>query len=192
MALKDVADKIKKKLKGEDKSEDTTFPKALKSGRTYRSTYGSSVGGASQEYPITDKQGRPELLDVEESRKRGYPATSDDRLIGADGTVTEYVEDFPNMKRSKAATEAENSSPKVIRMTEEDKKVLNSSKFKKASEATKDMKKGGKITAANYDKEYGKIYRKAVKKMASGGSVGSASKRADGIATKGKTRGKIC
>ena len=169
MALKDVADKIKKKLKGEDKSEDTTFPKALKSGRTYRSTYGSSVGGASQEYPITDKQGRPELLDVEESRKRGYPATSDDRLIGADGTVTEYVEDFPNMKFSKEATDAEakNSSPKVIPMTKEDKKVLNSSKFKKASEATKDMKKGGMVKS-------------------------SASKRADGIAVKGKTRGKIC
>jgi hypothetical protein len=86
----------------------------------------------------------------------------------------------------------ETSLNKAIPMTEEDKKVLNSSKFKKASEATKDMKKGGKITAANYDKEYGKIYRKAVKKMSSGGSVGSASKRADGIAIKGKTRGKIC
>jgi hypothetical protein len=33
----------------------------------------------------------------------------------------------------------------------------------------------------------------SVKKMASGGSVkSSASKRADGIAVKGKTRGKIC
>lgn len=31
-----------------------------------------------------------------------------------------------------------------------------------------------------------------VVKYASGGSVGSASKRADGIATKGKTRGKMC
>jgi hypothetical protein len=30
------------------------------------------------------------------------------------------------------------------------------------------------------------------KKYKSGGSVSSASKRADGIATKGKTRGKIC
>jgi hypothetical protein len=29
-------------------------------------------------------------------------------------------------------------------------------------------------------------------KYAKGGSVGSASKRADGIATKGKTRGKMC
>lgn len=32
----------------------------------------------------------------------------------------------------------------------------------------------------------------AVKKMASGGSVSSASKRADGIAQRGKTRGRIC
>lgn len=32
----------------------------------------------------------------------------------------------------------------------------------------------------------------AVKKMASGGKVSSASKRADGIAQRGKTRGKIC
>jgi len=37
-------------------------------------------------------------------------------------------------------------------------------------------KKGGKVKA---------------KKMASGGKVSSASKRADGIATKGKTRGRI-
>lgn len=61
---------------------------------------------------------------------------------------------------------------------------------KELDKPVKKMAKGGKITAANYDKEYGKIYRKAVKKMSSGGST--ASKRADGIATKGKTKGKIC
>jgi hypothetical protein len=38
------------------------------------------------------------------------------------------------------------------------------------------MKKGGAVKT---------------KKMASGGSVSSASKRADGCATKGKTRGKM-
>ena len=32
----------------------------------------------------------------------------------------------------------------------------------------------------------------AVKKMASGGSVGSASRRADGIAQRGKTKGRMC
>jgi hypothetical protein len=31
-----------------------------------------------------------------------------------------------------------------------------------------------------------------VKKYASGGAVSTASKRADGIASKGKTRGKMC
>ena len=70
---------------------------------------------------------------------------------------------------------AKKNPPKAIPMTKEDAKVLNSPEFKKASEGTKDMKKGG-----------------SVKKMASGGSVSSASKRADGIAVKGKTRGKIC
>ena len=65
----------------------------------------------------------------------------------------------------------ETSLNKDIPMTKEDAKVINSKEFKRASEATKDMKKGG-----------------AVKKMASGGSVSSASKRADGIAIRGKTR----
>lgn len=43
------------------------------------------------------------------------------------------------------------------------------------NEKTSDMKRGGKV-----------------KKMASGGMTSSASKRADGIATKGKTRGRMC
>jgi hypothetical protein len=40
-----------------------------------------------------------------------------------------------------------------------------------------------KSTVPRYNKE---------KKMASGGKVSSASSRADGIATKGKTRGRMC
>jgi hypothetical protein len=44
-----------------------------------------------------------------------------------------------------------------------------------SNETTGDFKKGGKV-----------------KKMASGGMTSSASKRADGIASKGKTRGKMC
>lgn len=45
---------------------------------------------------------------------------------------------------------------------------------KKMPPSPREMAKGGKV------------------KMASGGSVGSASKRADGIAMRGKTRGKMC
>jgi hypothetical protein len=63
---------------------------------------------------------------------------------------------------------------KVIPMTAEDKEVLSSPDFKKASEATIDKKKGGMI-----------------KKMAGGGKVSQLAK-ANGCAVRGKTRGKIC
>lgn len=49
-----------------------------------------------------------------------------------------------------------------------------------AGEGGPNFKKGGKAKA------------KPMKKFASGGSVSSASKRGDGIAQKGKTRGRIC
>jgi hypothetical protein len=55
-------------------------------------------------------------------------------------------------------------------------------------------------TRAEYDRGISNVPRRnsyykkggAVKGYASGGMTSSASKRADGIATKGKTRGKIC
>jgi hypothetical protein len=50
----------------------------------------------------------------------------------------------------------------------------------------KNMFKGTKRGGGNFAKGG------AVKKMASGGSVSSASKRADGIAQRGKTKGKMC
>jgi hypothetical protein len=55
------------------------------------------------------------------------------------------------------------------------------------------MKKGGVAKSAkfmSFSKTGKPAGMKSVTKMASGGST--ASKRADGIATKGKTRGKIC
>jgi hypothetical protein len=47
--------------------------------------------------------------------------------------------------------------------------------FDYENDETEKMKRGGKV-----------------KKMASGGMTSSASKRADGIASKGKTRGRMC
>ena len=49
-----------------------------------------------------------------------------------------------------------------------------------AGEGGPNFKKGGKARA------------KPMQKFASGGSVSSASKRGDGIAQKGKTKGRIC
>lgn len=56
-----------------------------------------------------------------------------------------------------------------------------------------EAKKRKSISEIRYD-EMGNPYKRggAVKKYASGGSVSSASKRADGIAMRGKTRGKVC
>jgi hypothetical protein len=55
-----------------------------------------------------------------------------------------------------------------------------------------DLTGDGKVTRADVLKGRG-VFRKGggVKKYAKGGSVSSASKRADGCAVKGKTRGKI-
>lgn len=53
---------------------------------------------------------------------------------------------------------------------------------------------GSKVVrdAQNARSSYGRGPGLSALKMAKGGSVGSASRRADGIASKGKTRGKLC
>ena len=60
----------------------------------------------------------------------------------------------------------------------------------KYDKAWEDMK-SGKIKPPTSDDMGPLPEKKPVKKMAKGGSVGSASKRADGCATKGKTKGRI-
>ena len=90
------------------------------------------------------------------------------------------LDEIESAAKNKDKTKQKNMAPdmsnkdRVIPMTKEDKEVLNSPEFKRASEATMDKKKGGMIKTKKYSKG------------------GTASSRADGIATKGKTRGKIC
>ena len=89
-------------------------------------------------------------------------------------------------KTSRPATEAEkskNAADMYIAAAKARSPVTEADKNKNAADMytlgalakNRDYKKGGKV-----------------KKMASGGMTSSASKRADGIATKGKTRGRIC
>ena len=78
--------------------------------------------------------------------------------------------------------------------------VVKSRPMSAANEAAMQEANVSPTTRAEYDRGISDVprrnsyYRKggAVKGYASGGTVSSASKRADGIATKGKTRGKIC
>jgi hypothetical protein len=60
--------------------------------------------------------------------------------------------------------------------------------------SNKQLKKQGAEERPESDEQkfFGKKRGGVIKKMASGGMASPASKRADGIATKGKTRGKIC
>jgi hypothetical protein len=90
------------------------------------------------------------------------------------------LDEIESAAKNKDKTRQKNMAPdmsnkdKVIPMTAEDKEVLNSPEFKRASESTMDKKKGGMI-----------------KKMATGGKVSQLAK-ANGCAVRGKTRGKIC
>jgi len=79
------------------------------------------------------------------------------------------------------------------------------SKFLRAGESgnsrgSSKYRESGQATVNKQDEDAAEMRREsrgmkkggAVKKMASGGSVSSASRRADGIAQRGKTRGKMC
>ena len=77
--------------------------------------------------------------------------------------------------------------------------VVKSRPMSAAAEAAMQEANVSPTTRAEYDRGISNVPRRnlyykkggAVKGYASGGSVSSASKRADGIATKGKTRGKM-
>lgn len=86
----------------------------------------------------------------------------------ADSTTAEGMRNY--VSRARTGTERDTSEIDRVRNLAG---AFNVPMRSRASED--DFKKGG-----------------AVKKMASGGMVSSASKRADGIAQKGKTRGKMC
>ena len=76
------------------------------------------------------------------------------------------------------------SNPSYMGKADDEKAAKAYKKLKNSSFIKKD---GDDVTDVTAKKRGG-----AVKKYASGGMVSSASKRADGIATKGKTRCKIC
>jgi hypothetical protein len=92
----------------------------------------------------------------------------------AEDQKNKFKENIESVKNIFVGKKEAGKPAQTISMTEEDKKVLNSPEFKRASEATMDKKKGGMVKTKKYSKG------------------GTASSRADGIATKGKTRGKIC
>jgi hypothetical protein len=103
-------------------------------------------------------------------------------------------------RRRAAAREASSSDAKLEQAAEDEEQAMKDKQSKDAYERVKpkpfrkggmpDLTGDGKVTRADVLKGRG-VFKHGgkVKKYASGGSVSSASKRADGCAVKGKTKG---
>jgi hypothetical protein len=124
--------------------------------------------------------GNPKLNSLRETKPRNF-----DPSVRSSESVANSMRDTLDKQLKKAPTE--NMGRMAARQALE-KKAADTAKSQAIidrlsrrtrpyikDEAGGDMKRGG-----------------AVKKMASGGSVSSASSRGDGIAQRGKTRGKLC
>jgi hypothetical protein len=105
-------------------------------------------------------------------------------------------------RRRAAAREASSSDAKLEQAAEDEEQAMKDKQSKDAYERVKpkpfrkggmpDLTGDGKVTRADVLKGRG-VFKHGgnVKKYASGGAVSSASKRADGIAVKGKTKGRF-
>jgi len=114
---------------------------------------------------------------------------------------TERMLTNPNAREFGEAGTSMTVSPPTAPRPAARKPVVKSRPMSAAAEAAMQEANVSPTTRAEYDRGISNVprrnsyYKKGgpVKKMASGGMTSSsASKRADGIATKGKTRGKIC
>jgi len=112
--------------------------------------------------------GNPKLNSLRETKPRNFdPALYSSEIMAQRGQKSLNKQLNDNKAEKKAAATAA-SQAIIDRMSRRTRPYMT-------DEAGNNMKRGG-----------------AVKKMASGGSVSSASSRADGIAQRGKTRGKMC
>jgi hypothetical protein len=134
--------------------------------------------------PPPDSEDRREFLKEVAAQRRAEEAAAAER------------------RRRAASREATSSDAKFEQAAEDEKQAMKDKQMKEAYERVKpkpfrkggmpDLTGDGKVTRADVLKGRG-VFKHGgkVKKYASGGSVSSASKRADGIAVKGKTRGKF-
>lgn len=112
--------------------------------------------------------GNPKLNSLRETKPRNFDPAFGSSEIMAQMRQQSLNKQIDRDKTEKKAADTAKSQAIIDRLSRRTKPYMK-------DEAGNDMKRGG-----------------AVKKMASGGSVSSASSRGDGIAQRGKTRGKLC
>jgi hypothetical protein len=112
--------------------------------------------------------GNPKLNSLRETKPRNFdPAGYSSQIMAQTGQKS-LNNQLNSYKAEKKAADTAASQAIIDRMANRTRPYMT-------DEAGNNMKRGG-----------------AVKKMASGGKVSSASSRGDGIAQRGKTRGKLC
>jgi hypothetical protein len=139
---------------------------------------------SNEAMPPPDSADRREFLKEQEAARRAQDAAAAER------------------RRRAASREAASSDAKLEQAAKDKEQAMKDKQSKDAYERVKpkpfrkggmpDLTGDGKVTRADVLKGRGVFkHGGSVKKYAKGGSVSSASKRADGCATKGKTRGKF-
>ena len=169
----------KAESKAESKSESKPAPKVEDfSAAGNKLTYGTSKAPAikGKEPAATRERIEPHMGDLKDINPRKPADTSTKRLgvsnaprLGGRGSGGGGGGGGSGTRQLMLGSDLD---PKTLMRENRSPRDDDESRF--ADEGNPNFKRGGKV-----------------KKYAKGGSVGSASKRADGIATKGKTRGKI-
>lgn len=151
-----------------------------------------AVSGASQIPGQSTKAPQGEKIDSSETERNVNAALTATGLGGAAAGAYKLKKMYD---ASKAAKQALLKNPRLERPGTVAGKDFLARDYEGAAKATS---KGSPKKQLGYSKDtdvtdvMAKKRGGAVKKYASGGTVSSASKRADGIATKGKTRGRMC
>jgi hypothetical protein len=132
--------------------------------------------------------------------RQNLPSKEDAKKVAAQRSAEEAA--AAERRRKAVARGAASSDAKFKQAAEDEEQAMKDKQMREAYERTevKPFRKGGmpdltgdgKVTRADVLKGRGVFkHGGSTKKYASGGSVSSASKRADGCATKGKTKGKM-
>jgi hypothetical protein len=141
------------------------------SGFTTLRDYLNNKRGLTRKGPMSVTRADPVTRDSEARNSRGRPAEKN-------------YEDRSDLIESGTDVAMANRDPEAT------------AKFLRLGEAGNGRgsyyKSDGRAVIQKQNEDANEMQREARRGMKKGGSVSSASKRADGIATKGKTRGKMC
>jgi hypothetical protein len=171
-----------KKYSGEDGSEVTSDEKAAPAeGKTFKQAFREARNEGKKTFEWEGKKYTTELKGEKKSGSSASQSFPNDANMESAASV---------MSRGRASTEGSGSSP-LEKYT--DDKAATAARNKRSMDLAIERAKAGipeRRSNTDIAKERlgpGKEFRK----MAKGGSVSSASKRADGCAQRGKTKGRM-